>query len=96
MRTPTTSRSGNMARTCSSASSSFGSSYCGTMTPPFTMRKFMYEAMATSSTVRGSVPSTTSMAATSSALMYVGTCGIVSLCTFSWRPFASVAFDSVS
>ena len=56
----------------------------------------MYEAMATSSTVRGSVPSTTSMAATSSALMYVGTCGIVSLCTFSWRPFASVAFDSVS
>ena len=38
--TPTTSLSGKMEASCSSARASFSSPNCGTMTPPFTMRKF--------------------------------------------------------
>ena len=44
--------------TCCTASASFASPYCGRITPPLTMRKFIYDAMATSPSSRGIVPST--------------------------------------
>ena len=71
------------------ATASFSSPYCGKMTAPLTIKKFIYDAMLTSPSSRGMVPSTASMVSAPSSKH--GFFVRQSLWTFNLRPLASVA-----